>query len=106
MYPSGSSGEVSGSYQTRKPAESRRWLKRRVPREQLYRLAPAKERRKRFGRVEYSDRVRMFVRAWWVWLVAAIALQQTSPWPYAAAAGIVAFFLYHASAETHPAVVP
>ena len=106
MYPSNPSGGASGSYQTRKPAESRRWLKRRVPREQLYRLAPSKKPRKRFGTVEYSDRIRMFLRAWWVWLVAAIALQQTGPWPYAVAVGIVAVFLYHASAETHPAVVP
>jgi cardiolipin synthase len=100
------SSEASGSHQAQKPAESRRWLKRRVPREQLYRLAPSKPRRKLFGRVEYSDRIRMFVRAWWVWLAVAIALQQAGQWPYAVLVGIVAFVFYHASVDTHPAVVP
>lgn len=32
-----------------KPTESRRWLKPRLPREQLYRLSPARPKRMRLG---------------------------------------------------------
>jgi cardiolipin synthase A/B len=100
------SGRVPGSAPASKPAESRRWLKRRVPPEQLYRLAPARPRLKRFGSVEFPDRARHVLRAWWAWLTAALALQWAGQWPYAIAAGAVAFFQYHTSAETHPAVYP
>jgi cardiolipin synthase len=100
------SGGASGSAEVRKPAESRRWLKRRVPREQLYKLAPARTRPKRLGAVDTGDRVRHVLRAWWAWLAGAVALQWAGHWGYAIAAGAVAFFQYHTSAETHPAIYP
>jgi len=97
---------VVGSLEARKPAESRRWLKRRVPREQLTQLAPRPPRPKPFGALDFPDRVRRVVRAWWAWLGAAIVLQAGGHWGYAIAAGAVAFFQYHTGAETHPAVYP
>jgi cardiolipin synthase len=98
--------EISGSSPTGKPSESRRWLKPRVPKEQLYRLAPPRPRPKRFGAVEFPERVRQVLRAWWAWLAVAIALQWAGHWGYAIVAGAVAFFQYHTSAETHPGVYP
>lgn len=100
------SGGVLGSGQARKPAESRRWLKRRVPPEQLYRLAPSRARRMRFGAADFPEHVRHVLRAWWTWLAVAVALQLTGRWPWAIAAGILAFFQYHSSAQSHPAVYP
>ena len=103
---SGTISSVPGSRPARKPTESRRWLKRRVPREQLYRLAPPRQRPKRFGVTTLPDRIRTVLRAWWLWLAVAIALHLAGRWPGAIAAGLFSFFLYHASAETHPAVYP
>ena len=77
-----------------------------MPREQLYRLAPSRPRPKRFGAATLPDRVRAFLRAWWAWLGAAIALQLAGMWPGAIGVGLVSFFLYHASTESHPAVYP
>src|SRR5678815_5747179 len=88
------SGGVSGSGSAPKPAESRRWLKPRLPREQLYRLAPARPRPKRFGTTEFPEQVRHVLRVWWVWLAVAAALQLMGRWPWAIAAGILAFFQY------------
>ncbi len=56
--------------------------------------------------MDFPDRVRHVVRAWWAWLGVAITLQVGGHWGYAIAAGAVAFFQYHTSAETHPAVYP
>ena len=100
------SGAGSGSVSASKTAESRKWLKGRVPREQLYRLAPSRPRPKRFGVVDFPDRVRHVLRAWWAWLGVALALQWAGLWPYAFAAGVVAFFQYHTSSEPHPAIYP
>lgn len=100
------SGEVVGSSAARKPAESRRWLKRRVPREQLTQLAPRPPRPKPFGTMDFPDRVRHVVRAWWAWLAAAVALEAGGHSGFAIAFGAVAFFQYHTSAQTHPAVYP
>lgn len=100
------SGEVAGSSAARKPAESRRWLKRRVPREQLTQLAPRPPRPKPFGAMDFPDRVRHVVRAWWAWLGLAIALEALGHRGFAIGFGAVAFFQYHTSAETHPAVYP
>ena len=100
------SGGVVVSSEDRKPAESRRWLKPRVPREQLYRLAPTRTKPKRYGAVDFPDRIRRVLRAWWAWLAVAIALQWTGHWAFAIALGAVAFFQYHTSSETHPAVFP
>jgi cardiolipin synthase len=96
----------TGSRPARKPAEARRWLKRRVPREQLYRLAPAKPRPKPFGALEFPDRVRRVVRAWWTWLILGLLFLRTEFWYVSAVAGAVSFILYHTSTESHPAVYP
>jgi cardiolipin synthase A/B len=100
------SGEVSSSSAARTPSATRKWLKGRVPRDQLYRLAPPRPRPKRFGAVEFPERVRHVLRAWWTWFAAALALQWAGWWSYAIVAGAVAFFQYHTSAQTHPAVYP
>jgi cardiolipin synthase len=72
----------------------------------LYRLAPPRPRPKRFGSAEFPERVRHVLRAWWAWLALAIVLQWIGRRPWAIAAGILAFFQYHASAQSHPAVYP
>lgn len=97
---------VRGSYPSRKLAESRRWLQRRVPRKQLYRLAPSRPRRKRFGTTTLPDHIRGVLRAWWAWLIVALLLQWSGSLPMAIAAGLLSFVLYHVSTETHPAVYP
>ena len=97
---------VHASYASRKPTDSRRWLQRRVPRAQLYRLAPSSPRPKRFGAATLPDRVRSVLRAWWAWLALALLLQVSGSWQIAVAAGILSFVFYHVSAETHPAVYP
>jgi cardiolipin synthase len=102
MSPSGTPGSVS----RRTPAESRRWLKRRVPRQQLYKLAPAKPRPKRFGSRGLSDWLRMVVRSWMLWLLAAVALLEAGFWPLALAAAAVSFVFYHTTTVTHPAAYP
>lgn len=94
----------SASSGTAKPKESRRWLKPRVPREQLYRLAPAPRPRTRLGALSLSDRVRDIIRSWWAWFVVALILEMVE-WRIA---GLVAcafsFVLYHTSTDSHPAV--
>lgn len=95
---------MPGSQPTRQKAEPRRWLTRRVPREQLHRLAPPRPRR--FRSADWPERVRAGVRAWQTWLVLAAVLQQVGLWPVALATSAVSFVLYHASAATHPAAYP
>ena len=87
-----------------KPRESRRWLKPRVPKEQLYRLAPQRAKPKRLGRLESWDRVRRFIRTWWIWLAASIFAHVQDHWIWSVITGIVAFFFYHTTPESHPAV--
>jgi len=87
-----------------KPKESRRWLKPRVPDEQLYRLAPARRPRTRLGMLDFSDRVRAVLQAWWAWLIPAVLLELFG-WRIAALVpGAMAFVLYHTSPGSHPAV--
>jgi cardiolipin synthase len=90
----------------RKPKESRRWLKPRVPKEQLYRLAPAKPKPARLGAVTLGDRTRRVIRAWWAWLGAALLLEALGSNIIGLVAGAISFVLYHTSAESHPAVYP
>ena len=89
-----------------KPAESRCWLRGRVPREQLHRLVPSRPHPKRLGVIEFPEHVRRVARAWWAWLAVAVALQWAGLWHLAIATGGLSFFQYHTSAETHPAVYP
>ena len=87
-----------------KPTESRRWLKPRVPSEQLYRLAPARRPRTRLGMLTPGDRVRNVIRAWWAWLAVALVLEGFGRHISALIAGAFSFLLYHTSAGSHPAV--
>jgi cardiolipin synthase len=96
----------SGPSATVTPKESRRWLKRRVPREQLYRLAPAAPRPERLGGLSFWDRVRIVLRAWWAWVILALLLVQMGRWVSGLVSGALAVILYHASADSHPAVYP
>lgn len=97
-------GSVPSSSQ--KPKESRRWLKPRVPNEQLYRLAPPHPPRTRLGTLDLSDRVREIVRGWWTWLGVAIILE-VSGWRIAGLiTGVAVFVLYHWATDSHPAVYP
>ena len=86
------------------PKESRRWLKPRVPKEQLYRLSPQRPKPKRLGRLEQWDRVRRVIRTWWIWLAVAIIAHLTGHWIWTLIAGASAFFFYHTTPESHPAV--
>lgn len=88
------------------PKESRRWLKRRVPREQLYRLAPPKPKPVRLGVLNVWDQTRLVIRAWWAWLAAALLLEWIGGTITGVVAGAVSFVLYHTSTESHPAVYP
>ncbi|MBZ5672883.1 MAG: cardiolipin synthase B [Acidobacteriia bacterium] len=94
----------SGSTSGRAPKESRRWLKRQVPKEHLYRLSPRRPKPKRLGRMERWDRIRRVIRAWWVWLAVAIAAHLAGNWILTFFAGIVSFIFYHTTPESHPAV--
>jgi hypothetical protein len=96
IQPSGRSGKV--------PKESRRWLKRRVPKEQLYRLSPRRPKPKRLGKLERWDRVRRVIRTWWIWLAVAILAHLTTHWILMVITSILAFFFYHTTPESHPAV--
>lgn len=86
-----------------KPKESRRWLKARVPREQLYRLAPLPQRI-RLGALSGSDRFRIVMRSWWAWFAGAALLEFLGWRVSGVLAGAVSFALYHTSADSHPAV--
>lgn len=94
----------SGSSSAKKPKESRRWLKPRVPKEQLYRLSPRRLKPQRLGRLERWDHLRRAIRTWWVWLALAIAARIGEHWILAAIAGIVSFIFYHTTPRSHPAV--
>jgi cardiolipin synthase len=98
--------KASGARRRRSAAESRRWLKRRPPRRQLYRLAPQRPRPKPFGSVEFADRVRGLLRAWIAWLAAAGALLYYGLWPMALVAAVMAILLFNAGTATHPAMYP
>ena len=89
-----------------KPKESRRWLKPRVPREQLYRLAPARPKRTRLGVLNVWDRARGVIRSWWAWFAAALLLELFGGRITGLLAGAMSFVLYHTSADSHPAVYP
>lgn len=87
-----------------KPTESRRWLKPRVPREQIQRLAPARPKPQSLGALDYWDRARRLIRAWWLWLAAALLLYEAGVWYFAILAGALAFVFYHTAADPHPAL--
>jgi len=98
------SASPSGSGSGRKPKESRRWLKPRVPKDQLYRLSPPRPKPKRLGRLELWDWIRRVIRTWWIWMAIAIAAHLFGNWVLAVIAGIVSFFFYNTTPRSHPAV--
>lgn len=56
--------------------------------------------------LDYWDRARRLIRAWWIWLAAALVLYQAGLWYVAILAGALAFVFYHTEANVHPAVYP
>ena len=88
----------------REPMELRRWLQPRVRSKKLYQLAPTKPVRKGLGVLDSWDHLRVYVRAWWIWLATALVLFQTGAWYAALVAGVIAFVLYHTAPHSHPAV--
>jgi cardiolipin synthase len=93
----------SASLVGRQPSESRRWLKPRVPHDQLHRLAPAPAP-SRLDSTDLWDRVRRLLRAWGLWLVVAAVLLWANLWVGALLAGALAFILYHTTPSSHPAI--
>lgn len=87
-----------------KPTESRRWLKHRVPREQLYRLAPQPPKPPRLDALSFRDRIRHILLAWWAWIALALLLEETGWRIIGLLGGAIGFILYHISPDTHPAV--
>ena len=90
----------------KKPTETRRWLTRRVPKEQLYRLAPRKPKPARLGGLEMSDRIRSVARGWWAWLALGLFFYSEQLWIPAILAGVISIIFYHTTSDTHPAVYP
>jgi len=90
----------------RKISTSRRWLQPRVSKEQLYRLAPRKERPARLGEHTAWDRIRFALRSWVLWLVAAFTLSLAGQRLAAIFAAAVAAVLNLARPRFHPAVYP
>src|SRR5215472_15395835 len=88
----------------RKPAESRRWLKPRVPEERLHMLAPARAKPKPLVARNLWDRARYVIRAWWVWMVAALIFFLAGSWYAAVLAGALSFVFYHTCPTPHPAL--
>jgi cardiolipin synthase A/B len=84
--------------------ESRRWLQPRVRKENLYRLTPKKPPPKRLDGLSSWDHLRTCVRAWWVWLAAALFLLVTGTWHAAIVAGVISLAFYQTSPHSHPAV--
>jgi len=84
--------------------ESRRWLKPRVPRDQLYRLTPPAPARVRLDGVSLSGRIYKVLRAWWAWIAVALILEETGSRIAGIAAGLLGFVLYHLSPDCYPAV--
>ena len=89
-----------------KPTESRRWLKPRVPREQLYRLAPARPKRTPLGVSSLWDRARGIIRSWWAWFAIALLLGRLGSTLGALISGALSYIFYHTSADSHPAIYP
>lgn len=86
------------------PKESRRWLKRQVPKELLYELAPPRPRPKRFRISDGISKWRGYLRAWWLWLSAALVLDLNGYWLAALPVAGVAWLFYYTAADRHPAV--
>jgi cardiolipin synthase len=87
-----------------KPKESRRWLKRQVPKDQIHRLAPPRPKPQSLEVRDYWEIVRRLIRAWWLWLAIAVLTYQLGHWYLAVIAGAFSFIFYHTAANPHPAL--
>jgi cardiolipin synthase len=82
--------------------ESRRWLKPRVPADQLGRLAPPRPKPRRLGKATGAwRRARTLLWSWWLWLLAAAGLLYRDQPIWAAVLTAIAVALYHAVPEFH-----
>jgi cardiolipin synthase len=52
--------------------------------------------------IDYWERGRRVIRAWWIWLAAALFLYQTGLWYLAVIAGAISFVFYYTSSDPHP----
>jgi cardiolipin synthase A/B len=91
----------SGISTESKPTESRRWLKPRVRKKEIHRLAP-RPKPQRLSAADYWERGRRIIRAWWIWLALALFLYQAGLWYVAIIAGALSFIFYNTSADLHP----
>ncbi len=101
-------GQYGGSSKSgsRGPKESRRWLKPRVPKEQLYKLAPRRPRPKPFGQTGATDRVRSVLRSWHLWLAISLCLYWFDRHVAALITAAVTYIVFETSAKWHPAIYP
>jgi cardiolipin synthase A/B len=74
-----------------------------VHKEQLRRLAPAKKPQP-LSAADFWERGRRALRAWQLWLAAAILLYAHGHWPSAVVAAAISFVFYHTSTDSHPAL--
>ena len=88
----------------RNSKESRRWLQPRVGKENPYRFRRTRPIPKRLDVLNSWDHLRTCVRAWWIWLAAALLLLLTGTWQAAILAGVISFIFYQTSPHSHPAV--
>jgi cardiolipin synthase len=95
----------SGSrfFLSRKPSESRRWLTPRVPKEQLYRLAPPRPARRRHVILESWDHGRLLIRAWWLWAVLAFLIWEFGIRWAALPVALIAYVFFLTQPKFHPA---
>ena len=91
----------SGIATVSKPTESRRWLQPQVSKEQIHRLEPH-SKPEALSAADYWERTRRAIRAWWIWLAAALLLYGAGVWYLAVIAGAIAFVFYHTTARSHP----
>ena len=68
-----------------------------------HRLAPS-PKTLALSAVDYWERGRRAIRAWWIWLAVALLLYQAGVWHLALIAGAISFVFYHTSAHSHPAL--
>jgi len=97
-----------GSRQATAPArtEKRQWLQLGARAGKSDQRLRRKGVRKRFGALDFWDRLRTHFRAWWLWMGIAALFLETDIWLGALFAGCVAFLFFHTSPHSHPAAYP
>ncbi len=92
----------SSSTGSRGPSESRRWLKRRVSRKWIKRLAP-KHKRKLVADPSLWDRTRKAITSWQLWAAVAFAFFSFENRTGGILSALAAIFFYLAAPRHHPA---